>query len=477
MQTLMQDIRYALRQLRAAPGFTLTAVLTLALGIGATTAIFTLVYQVVLRQLPVQQPQQLYKVGKDLNCCISGGLQDDWALFSYDLYKTFRDQTPDTAGIVAVQSGRTGVSVRVPGSNGAALPLAVRFISGNYFPVLGVQTFAGRLINTADDNLGAPPVAVISYALWQAKFAANRSLVGSSLMLSGHPVTIVGISAPSFQGDHNQADDVGLWMPLSQEAIFDSDRPLTQFPDQHWLNILIRIPNKKNVPQVQFAVQSELHHWISAHPEAIQNASPATIARQTTELASAETGINDYRDEYEHSLNLLLLIAGFVLLIACANLANLMLVRGVARRQELALRTALGAPRGRLVRQMLVEAIVLSSCGGIAAIAVAYLAARAFISLAFAGAIMVPITPIDTTPLAHRSRLRAAGLAPHRHRLRHRTRAALVQHRAHRSPARQRPLQQGFLRVPAEGARHLPGRALARPPQHRRPAHQQPAPA
>jgi predicted permease len=394
------DIQFALRQLRRSPGFTATAILTLALGIGATTAIFTLVYQVILRSIPVQQPSQLYKVGRNLDCCVSGGLQDDWANFSYDLYESLRNQTPDTTGMVAVQAGTTIVSARTPGDNATTQSFPSRFISGNYFSVLGVPAFEGRMITPEDDKPGAPPVAVISYGLWQSRFASDPTLVGRSLFLSGHPVTIIGISAQAFQGERNQGDSVGLWLPLSQEPTFQSDRQLLKFPDQFWLDLLVRIPNPKDVPHVQLALQAEIKQWIAAHPAVIGNAGAKRLAIQTTELASASGGINDLRDQYEHSLRLLFLVAGFVLLIACANLATLMLVRGVGRRQELALRSALGAPRIRLIRQMLVEAIILSVCGGVAAIGVAYLGARTILGMAFQGMLLTPVAPLDATPSA-----------------------------------------------------------------------------
>jgi predicted permease len=400
VSNVWNDVRFALRQLRRSPGFTATAILTLALGIGATTAIFTLVYQVILRSLPVAHPEQLYKVGKSLDCCVSGGLQDDWALFSYDLFRSFQDQTPNTAGIVAVQAGATILSARTPGDSSGAQSIPSRFISGNYFHVLGVPAFAGRVMSPEDDKPGAPPVAVISYDLWRSKFAANAALVGRTLVLSGQPVTIIGVSAPAFQGERNQGDAVGLWLPLSQEPSFQSDRQLLKFPDQHWLDILIRIPNAKDVPRVQLALQTELNQWVSAHPAVMRDAAQTRLSRQSTEIVSASGGFSDLRDQYQQSLNLLLLIAGFVLLIACANLANLMLVRGVGRRQELALRSALGAPRGRLIRQMLVEAVVLAVCGGMAAIGVAYVGARAILSMAFQGSLLAPITPVDATPSA-----------------------------------------------------------------------------
>jgi predicted permease len=395
MHSILADIRYAIRQLRGSPGFAATAILTLALGIGATNAIFTLVYQVMLRSLPVSHPEQLYKLGKGIECCVDEGLENDWRVFSYDFYQYFRDHTQGTAGIAAVQAGQTPVSVRRAGDNAAAQPLDARFVSGNYFSVLGVRPYAGRLLREDDDRESAGPTAVLSYTLWRDKFAADPRIVGSTLLVTGHPVTVAGIAAPNFLGERNAEDPPGVWLPLAQEPTFDPDRKLRQFPSEHWLDVLIREPDPSRVPEVQLEVQAEFHQRIAAHREDFKESSDKDVASQTTELAPASDGINDLRDEYEKSLRLLLLVTGFVLLIACANLANLMLVRGMARKQELSVRSALGAPRGRLVRQMMVESLLLSLLGGVAALAVAYAGTRGILALALRG---VEFSPLDASP-------------------------------------------------------------------------------
>ncbi len=401
MQILAQDLRFALRQLRKSPGYALTAVLTLALGIGATTAIFTLVYQVMLRSLPVAHPEQLYKVGKE-SCgnCTSGGLQNDWVVFSTEQYHALRDQTPALAGMAASEARAVGASVRKAGDSAAAQVLAVRFVSGNYFSLLGVQTYQGRTLRPDDDREGAAPVAVLSYTLWQTRFGADPHLVGSTLLLTGHPVTVVGITAPGFLGERNRADPPGLWLPLPFEPTLEPDRSLNRFPGQGWLNLLVRIPNPSGVAPAGQAIAGELRRWIAAHREAF--AQPFTakeLARQTTALGPASSGINDLRAQYEDGLKLLLMVAGFVLLIACANLANLMLVRGMARQQELAVRSALGAPRARLVRQMLVEALLLGLGGGAAAVGLAYAGTRSILALAMRGVEVNPITASPSLPV------------------------------------------------------------------------------
>ena len=393
MNSIIQDVRFALRQLLRSPGFAVTAILTLALGIGATTAIFTLTYQVILRSLPVSHPEQLYKIGKQIECCVDGSFQNDWRIFSYDLYKHFRDHTPGKE-MVAIQAGADNVSARTEHET-SVQPLNVRFVSGNYFSFLGVRSFAGRLLRPDDDRDGAAPVAVISHIIWVSKFHSDPHLVGTTLLLTGHPVTVVGITAEGFLGERNAGDPAGVWMPIAQEPVLDPERSLRNFPNDQWLDILVRIPDARAVPAIEKSLQVQLLRWIRANRSPGDNYTEADIAKQTTELAPASGGINDLRDQYEKSLKLLLLLAGAVLLICCANLANLMLVRAVARRREISVRTALGAPRWQLIRQMLVEAIVIALLGGAFAIGVAYAGTRAMLALAMKG---VEIDPLSAGP-------------------------------------------------------------------------------
>ena len=398
MNQLLNDVRYALRQLRRAPGFSLTAVLTLALGVGATTAIFTLTYQVLLRSIPVQHPEQLDKIGKKNDCCVSGGFQDEWNLFSYDLYRSFRGQTPGVVDMAAVQAGSIGVTVRRAGE-ASAQPLQARAVSGNYFQLLGVQPFSGRLMRPEDDRVGAPPVIVLSHALWQSKFHADPGIVGQGLLLAGKPFTVVGVTAENFMGERNTGDPVGLWIPLDVEPELEPQRPLYEMPDSHWLDVLLRIDDGSRVASVQTALRLELLRWLRAHRESTDHHTDADLARQTTQVVSASSGINDFRDQYGKSLKLLLLIAGFVLLITCANLANLLLVRGMARSQELSVRTALGAQRVQLMRQMLVEALVLAAAGGLLSLPVAYTGVRGMLALALKGTQVSPLSASPSLPV------------------------------------------------------------------------------
>jgi len=398
MESILQDIRHGLRRLRRAPGFTLTALATLALGIGATTAIFTLTYQVILRSLPVEHPEQLYKVGKEIECCVDGGMQGHFRIFSYDLYRTLRDETPGIDGLAAVQAGSLGVSSRRQGDS-AAQPLDVRFVSGNYFSVVGVKPLAGRLLTPEDDREGAPSVAVISHAIWQSKFNSDPRIVGSTVLFTGHPFTIVGIAAEKFLGDRNDGDPAGVWVPLAHEPILNPVRQLYRQPNAHWLDLLARISNPGNVAPAENAMRVELLRWIRTHRDPASHDAETEIAKQTTELVPARDGINDLRDEYQKSLTMLQLIAAFVLVIACANLANLMLVRGVARRQELSVRSALGASRSRLVREMLVESVTLAILGGALGLFVAYVGVKAILAMVMKGVTVDPLSASPSLPV------------------------------------------------------------------------------
>ncbi len=224
MTQLLQDIRYASRQLRKSPGFTLTAVITLALGIGATTAIFTLVQAVLLKSLPVTRPHELWRIGKKVHCCNWGGYTqwEEFSLFNNELYHRFKDNTPAFEELAAFQGGDTGLGVRRAGSTQAAETRNGQFVSGNFFSTFGVGPWIGRVINPSDDRQGAPPIAVLSYHAWKEKFNSDPSVVGSVFHSNNNPFTIVGVAAPGFFG----ADMRGwampeIWMPLADEVLID----------------------------------------------------------------------------------------------------------------------------------------------------------------------------------------------------------------------------------------------------------------
>jgi hypothetical protein len=202
LEVFAQDVRYAIRQLRKSPGFTLTAIITLALGIGANTAIFTLVQGILLRSLPVANPSRLYRIGDKIDCCYFDSFQNDdgdFDLFSYDLYLHFKQSSPEFEQLAAVQAGGSGFSLRY--GSAPAKPMRSEYVSGNYFSMLGVGAYLGRPLIESDDQPGAAPILVLGYQTWQAEFAADPRLVGATVYLQGHPFTVAGIAPPDFFGD------------------------------------------------------------------------------------------------------------------------------------------------------------------------------------------------------------------------------------------------------------------------------------
>jgi putative ABC transport system permease protein len=379
---LKDDIRYALRQFAAAPGFTATAVLTLALGIGATTAIFTLVHEVMLKSLPVAKPSELYRIGDIENCCVNGGLQDDWSLFSYDKYKTFRDGTPGFVELAAFQAGHDMVGVRRSGSNQPAETQRSEFVSGNYFSMFGIGAYAGRVLGPQDDRKGAEPVAVMSYRTWQQKYGLDPSVVGASFTIDGQPFTVVGVTPPGFFGDR-QEEPPTFWIPLSDEPLVDATAPLLDLPEQDWLYLTGRIQPKADPKAIEARMQVELQQWLLSPVSKLDPGARAAVPRQRLHLSPGGAGIRELRDEYQSGLRLLMLISGFVLMIGCANVANLMLVRATNRKQQTSIRAALGAPKSRQIGLVLTESTVLALMGGLLGVAFAFAGTRLILHMAF----------------------------------------------------------------------------------------------
>jgi predicted permease len=393
MMHLANDIRYAFRQLHRSPGFAITAVLTLALGIGATTAIFSLIYITMLKPLPVKRPAELYKVGRESTCCAASELLGDWSMFSNELYETLRDHTQGFQGtLAAFQAGQTPLLVHREGDPQASMALLGKLVSGNYFTVLGVPTAMGRGLKPADDQVGAPPVAVISDRMWQRRFGHDPRIVGETLMMNGTAATIVGVTAPAFVGETINADMPELWIPLRQEANFVHEGAMGSRPDRYWLDIMGRIAPDAQPAQIDAQLNTELRQWLHSRSAEMQPEERAQIDRQHTEIASAEPGINVVGMFYDRPLKLLMAAAAFVMLIVCANVANLLLVRALAYSQQTSVRMALGASREQMLQQATVSSVVLALLGCVGAIGVAYVLSNSVLALAFRGVDYVPIT-------------------------------------------------------------------------------------
>ncbi|MGA9719215.1 MAG: ABC transporter permease [Acidobacteriaceae bacterium] len=391
LEHLLQDFRYALRQLRKSPGFTITAVLTLALGIGATTAIFTLVQQVMLQSLPVYRPDQLWRIGDQPHCCDWGGYSQDsddksgdWNLFPWEAYKLFRTNTTGFQDLAAFQAGNQPLAVRHAGTSGPAETANGEFVSGNFFQTLGVSAWRGRLLIDADDQEGAPPVAVMSFHAWQEKYGADPSVVGSIYQINGRAFTIVGVAPAGFVGativDWGMPD---IWLPLSTEPLLLGGTARIKNTRVDWLDLIGRVRPGTNPKALEAELQSELHGWLASHLADMSPQEKAVWRKQTLRVSPGGAGFSRLRKDYGESLLLLMVTACCVLLVACANIANLLLARGLKRRQQTAVRVALGASRWRLVRNALIESVTLSLIGGAAGVAVAWAGARLILYLAF----------------------------------------------------------------------------------------------
>ncbi len=397
MPTLRQDIAYALRQMRQSPVFTLTAMLTLALGIGATTAIFSLIHTVMLKSLPVVDPASLYRIGDGRHCCIEGDLQDDWGMFSYKFYQRLKESTPEFADLAAFQAGRWEFTARRGDSDREAKPLRGEFVTGNYFSTLGVGAFAGRVILPSDDEPSSAPVAVLSYRTWQQQYGSDPTIIGSTFILDAHPFTIIGIAPPGFFGETLRSDPAELWVPVNQEPILRSKSSLLhQFPA--WLRVIGRLRPGASPNPMSARLTQLLRVWLvndSGMPAEWMSGIKKNLPKQNIQVVPARTGVAAMKANYSDSLRILLTVCSLVLLIACANIANLLLARGASRRSQMSVRMALGASRPRLIRQSLTESVILSVFGGLAGLLVAYLGVKFIVALAFHSARYVPI---DATP-------------------------------------------------------------------------------
>jgi len=400
---MLADLRDAVRQLRKAPGFTTTAVITLALGIGATTAIFTLVHQVMLKSLPVTKPDELWRIGDKIRCCNWGGYTQgndgDFSLFSWEAYKVFRDHTPEFTDLAALQAGNAPLGVRRVGSQAQTDTRNGEYVSGNFFRTFGVQPWAGRLLTDADDQEGAPPVAVMSYRIWKEKYGSDPSVVGANYQINGQSVTVIGVAAPGFYGAKLAGWGMpDLWLPLTTELLIDGTTSRLKRPNGNFLDLIGRVRPGVDPKTLEARLRVEFHDWLASHVPDMEPGEKQLWQQQTLHLTPGGGGVAAMRDQYQDGLKLLLVAAGCVLLVACGNLANLMLARGLKDRGPTSVRVALGASRQRLVRKALVESLLLAVIGGVMGVGVAYIGTRLILRLAFQTGSQNNFVPINAAP-------------------------------------------------------------------------------
>jgi len=391
LRSLLQDVSYSFRTMRRSPGFTFVALATLALGIGATTAIFTLIDAIILKSLPVRNPGTLVVLGPSKGSGVNVGLQESYSVYSWDLYKHL-EKTGLFDGLCALQSSSGDQFSLRPAGAGVAHSAGTKLVSGNYFSVLGVNAALGRTLTPADDSPSAPPVAVVSFRYWKEWLRGDKSVIGSTVAVNRVPVIVVGVAPPEFFGETLQPDPPALWLPISANRQLDPERNLVDAPDQHWLYLMGRLKPGLSAAQARVRLTAALHNWLLAREGSTVSPDVRTgIAKSYIELTPGGSGIARMRQDYLQTLRLLLGISAIVLLITCANIANLQLAGGAARRAENSIRLALGASRARLVRQSLTESLTLALAGGALGLLIASEGTKLLVALVFRGKDYIPI--------------------------------------------------------------------------------------
>ncbi len=409
LEGILTDIRLSVRSLLKSPGFTAIALLSLALGIGGNTAIFTLIDQVLLRNLAVRDPQQLVTFGDSIFGGIAGGINlgDFGGYFPWDFTRQIESNPGPFQGIAAYGSFSNKVSIRLLGmggtvdANSPALLAPANLVSGNYFSVLGARTLLGRTIQPPDDATpGSGAVAVLSYHFWQQFLSSDPHIVGKSISINGTPFEVVGIMPQGFHGIKQELEPIELWAPISmQTVVLQQPSMLTPHSDLYFLHLFARLSEGATLHEVEFA-QSQ--NWVNQQVRnGVREREGASltpdrqleISRINVPLVHAAHGVSLLRSQYGESLQLLMIVVALVLLIACANLANFQLSRATTRRHEILTRLALGSNRWRIVRQGLVETFLLSIVGGLTGLGIAFVATRSLIAFVAQGNAYVNLSP------------------------------------------------------------------------------------
>ncbi len=409
IEGILKDIRLSTRSLLKSPGFTAIALLSLALGIGGNTAIFTLINQVLLRNLPVRDPQQLVTFGSSEFGGIAGGINlgDFGGYFPWDFTRQMQANPGPFQGIAAYGSFSNQVSIRPLGDNGASSPNSpallapANLVSGNYFSVIGAQPLLGRTIEPSDDATpGSGAVVVLSHHFWQQSLSSDPHIVGTTISINGTPFEVVGVMPRGFHGIKQDLEPAELWTPISmQTVVLQQPTMLTPHSGLYFLHLFARLSEAAAAHKVEFAqsqnwLNQQLRNGIREREgAAIPADRQLEISRVDVPLVPAAHGVSLIRSQYGESLQILMIVVALVLLIACANLANFLLSRAAARRNEILTRLALGSNRLRIVRQGLIETFLLSIVGGLMGLGIAFAATRALIAFVSRGNAYIDLSP------------------------------------------------------------------------------------
>jgi predicted permease len=379
---LLQDSRYGVRKLGQSPVFSLAVVLTLALGIGANTAIFSLIDAVLWKTLPVREPQELVLFG-----AAEGNFGGDlaqvgaWGAYSFPLYNRFKDKNLDFQGLCAFQSYTSRLNVRIAGT--PARVVSGKVVSGNYFSVLGLHPYLGRMLNDADDQAGSgPDVAVVSYRAWMRLFSGDPNWIGRSVDVNGRSITIIGVTPPEFFGENVEPEPAELWLPIHLQPLTMLQSSYLGAPEMHWLNIMGRLKHPNDLSAAQIQLTHVLQQFLLADVGPGASADKRRlISTCHVDLAAGGRGISKLRKRFSAPLRVLMAIVALILLIACVNIANLLLARTVGRQREILMRLVLGASRYRLIRQLLTESALLALLAGAIGVLISSLGTKVLLHL------------------------------------------------------------------------------------------------
>ena len=396
MENLIKDVRYGLRGLLKRKGFAAIAVLTLALGIGANTAIFTLVNAVMLKSLPVYKPEELVLFSgatSEGTSVEDSPRTGEWQRFSYASYEYLRDHNQSFQDIAAIRSGESRLSVRrTDSAANAATRGSGHLVSGNYFSVLGVRAMRGRVLAPEDDKPGAAPAAVVSHKYWKQELNSDPAVVGKSFIINGANFTVVGVTPPEFFGERVRRPP-DFWLPLSFHPQIELRDSYLTDKQAYWLMLMGRLKPGVTLEQANAGVNLLLRqHLTEQAGNELTEERKQGIQNTYVSLVSGAGGISGLRRNYSKPLQMLLAIVGMVLLIACANVGSLLLSRAASRKAEISLRMALGATRGRIVRQLLTESMLLAAVGGVCGVLLAQWGVFVLVGL------VAKTSPIDTRP-------------------------------------------------------------------------------